>query len=336
MTGYLSGLLLICGYFLFYLAICRFTGASFFRLLVYGFLPLGILVLTLSAILNLHWLPLIDLSLVLGFGFNIATVLTLYRSDYSRYKLSAYTTAIPLLLYAVILIGRLIAGFISRVAIMPVPSFTSIFSAMALFVFSYLWTSGFILMISQRLQGDLNDLAMNDALTRVRNRRAMQEMLNFEMRRLEKDVRDFSIILLDLDYFKRVNDRYGHDMGDRVLQWMASTLQNHMRAQDVVARWGGEEFLILLPDTALEEAMQIANRLHAVVNKTAFELPTEALKVTFSAGVACSKTNREVNHLCKVADQALYRAKQTRNIVVSQDVISTRRSSSVRYLPITS
>ena len=79
-------------------------------------------------------------------------------------------------------------------------------------------------MISQRLQSDLNDLTMNDALTRIRNRRAMQNMLDFEMRRVDKEIRDFSIILLDVDHFKRVNDTFGHDADDIVLQWLASTI----------------------------------------------------------------------------------------------------------------
>jgi diguanylate cyclase (GGDEF)-like protein len=320
-SGYLSNLLLICGYFLIYLAICRFTDTSLNRPLGYGIFPIGILALTLAAILNLKWLPMLYITLVVGFVFNITSVLVLYRSDHHRYKLSAYLTAFPLFIYALVMIGRLMAGFIFRAEVLPVPSVLGILSVMSLFILSYLWTAGFILMVSQRLQSDLNDLAMNDVLTRVRNRRAMQEMLNFEMRRVEQEVRDFSIILLDIDHFKQVNDTYGHDVGDHVLKWMVSTLQSNMRVQDVVARWGGEEFLILLPDTSLEEAMQIAERLRAIVESSAVEIPSGILKITFSGGVACSATSREVNQLCKIADQALYLAKEIRNRVVSQDAI---------------
>jgi diguanylate cyclase (GGDEF)-like protein len=176
-------------------------------------------------------------------------------------------------------------------------------------------------MISQRLQSDLNDLAMNDALTRVRNRRAMQNMLDFEMQRVQNEVKDFSIILLDVDHFKRVNDTHGHDVGDLVLQWMAQTLQASLRAQDIVARWGGEEFLILLPDTGLDEAMTIAERMCAAVEKSTVAGVPVPLHSTFSGGVACSKSNRNVDQLCKVADQALYVAKQTRNRIVSQEQI---------------
>ena len=229
--------------------------------------------------------------------------------------------ALPLLIYALVMLARLVAGLISRVELLPVPTLSGTISVMALFILSYLWTAGFILMISQRLQNDLTDLAMNDALTRIRNRRAMQGMLDFEMRQVDKEVREFSIILLDIDHFKKVNDTYGHDIGDQVLQWLAATLQHAMRIQDVVARWGGEEFLILLPDTLLEEAVKIAERLRSTVDSSRFEFPSGTLHITFSAGVSSSTTSRNVNQLCKIADQALYIAKQTRNQVVSQEAI---------------
>jgi len=159
-------------------------------------------------------------------------------------------------------------------------------------------------------------------LPRVRNRRAMQNMLDFEMRRVQTEVNDFSIILLVADHFKRVNDTYGHDTGDLVLRWLAQTLQSALRVQDIVARWGGEEFLILLPDTSLEEALEIAERLRAAVANTPIPDAPVPLKVTFSGGIANSKMNRDVNLLCKVADRALYVAKQTRNRIVSEQDIS--------------
>ncbi|MCP4356547.1 MAG: GGDEF domain-containing protein [Chloroflexi bacterium] len=321
MIGYLSNMFITCGYFLIYLAICRFTETSFHRLLVFVFFPAGILVLTLSAFLRLQWLPLIYVTLVVGFVFNMTTVLTLYRSDRSRYKLSAYLTALPLFLYGLVMMGRMVVGFIYPAEILPAPSFSGTFSVMALFVLSYLWTSGFILMASQRLQSDLNDLAMNDALTRIRNRRAMREMLDFEMRRKDKGIKHFSIILLDIDHFKRVNDTYGHDVGDLVLQWLAATLQSNLRVQDAVARWGGEEFLVLLSDTLLEEAMQIAERLRSTVASSVIEIPSGSLQIAFSGGVATSAVSRSVDQLYKIADRALYVAKRTRNRIVSQDAL---------------
>ena len=91
--------------------------------------------------------------------------------------------------------------------------------------------------------------------------------------------------------------------------------------QDVVARWGGEEFLVLLPDTTLDEAMEIAERLRATIDSSSVEIPTETLHITFSGGVSSSITTRNVADLCKIADRALYIAKETRNNIVSQEAI---------------
>jgi diguanylate cyclase (GGDEF)-like protein len=326
LTGYLSNLFRACGFFLIYLAICRFTSVAFNHILVYGFFPIGVITLTFFSIFHLQPLLEVYTELIVGIVFVISSVIVLFRSDRRRFKLSAYLTAIPFLIYAFVMIGQLIAGIISQRELLPTPSLTGRISVLLLFILSYLWTAGFILMVSQRLQSDLNDLAMNDALTRVRNRRAMQEMLNFEMRRVDKEVKDFSIILLDVDHFKKVNDTYGHDVGDIVLQWLASTLQVNMRVQDVVARWGGEEFLILLPDTTLDEAVEIAERLRFLVDSSSVETPSEPLHITFSGGVSSSTTTRSVDELCKIADQALYIAKETRNRVVSQNVIPASES----------
>lgn len=320
-TGFVYNLFIISGFLLFYLAICRFTEMPFNRWIVLVFAPLGYLTLTVSWFFQLHSIPMLSVVAVLTFVFNIASALRLFRNDNRHYRLASYLTALPLFIYGLFPIGRTIVGYFSPDVIRPGASTSAITEVAALFVFSYLWSSGFILMFSQRLQSDLNDLAMNDALTRVRNRRAMQDMLDFEMRRVEKEVRDFSIILIDIDHFKRVNDTYGHDVGDIVLQWLASTLQSSMRVQDVVARWGGEEFLILLPDTLLEEAMEIAERLRSTIASFAVEFPSGSLQITFSAGVSSSTTSRSVDKLYKVADQALYIAKQTRNRVVSQEDI---------------
>ncbi len=123
---------------------------------------------------------------------------------------------------------------------------------------------------------------------------------------------------MDIDHFKHVNDTYGHDVGDQVLHWVAQTLQEALRVQDVISRWGGEEFLILLPETSLEEAVQIAERLRANIAASHMEGTTEVIHVTFSAGVSSASEQSDVDLLCKTADRALYVAKGSRNRVVSQ------------------
>ena len=318
--GTFGGTLTITGHLLIYLAICRFTGRPFNRFIVYGVAPLGyIWIFTLFFLPpeKIFIIPLV-ISKFVSVPLTFSSVYTLYRADTSRFRLGAYLTAIPIFLYGLVSAVRSVQGIIDRQIVLPGATWSNLFDVMSLYILSYLWIAGFILMISQRLQSDLHDLAMNDALTRVRNRRAMQDMLDFEMRRVQTEVKDFSIILLDADHFKRVNDTHGHDVGDLVLQWMAQTLQSALRVQDIVARWGGEEFLILLPDTSLSEAMEIAERLRVTIEQTPVENSPVALTITFSGGVANSKTNRDVDALCKVADQALYIAKRTRNQIVSE------------------
>lgn len=311
--------LTITGHLLIYLAICRFVDMPFNRIVVYGFAPLGYLgLLVLTLLPPGTFIVPITIAKFISIPLTFASVYTLYRADTDRFRLGAILTAVPIFLYGWVSIVRFVQGITVRSVVLPGATLSNAFDILSLYVLSYLWIAGFILMISQRLQSDLHDLAMNDALTRVHNRRAMQDMLDFEMQRVQSEVKDFSIILLDVDHFKRVNDTHGHDVGDLVLQWMAQTMQSTLRVQDIVSRWGGEEFLVLLPDTSLDEAMEIAERLRTTIESTPVANSPVPIKITFSGGVANSQTNRNVDLLCKVADKALYIAKQTRNRIVSE------------------
>jgi len=320
--GTFSNALVITGYALMYLAICRFVDKPVNRIIMYWIVPLGYLGLIVLATLppGTFILP-ITISRFVSVPLTFASAYTLYRTDTTRFTMGAYLTAIPFALYGLVATLRVVQGFTARELVVPGATWSNVLDGMSTYVLSYLWVAGFILMISQRLQSDLHDLAMNDALTRVRNRRAMQDMLDFEMQRVQTDVKDFSVILLDVDHFKQVNDTHGHDVGDLVLQWLAQTMQSTLRVQDIVSRWGGEEFLVLLPDTSLEEAMEIAERLRMTIESTPVADTPVPIKITFSGGVANSQTNRDVDLLCKVADKALYIAKETRNRIVSEHEI---------------
>jgi len=321
LNPFISQSLFICSAFLIYLAICRFTEQAVSKIILFGVLPISFVLMMLLVFAAPSVSAFLQISLFSGFILFASSARKLLTSDYQEYKLSAIFTAVILFIYAFILLGQLMAGLISEDQVLPGPSTSALVNSIATFIASYLWSGGFILMISQRLQGELNELAMNDALTRVRNRRAMNRLLDFEMQRVHDEVKIFSIILLDIDHFKRINDSFGHDIGDQVLRWFASVLQVNLRAQDIVARWGGEEFLILLPVTPIDQALQIAERLRKLVASSDVELPDVIIRVTFSAGISSSTTNRDVKDLCKVADQALYIAKETRNRVVTQDLI---------------
>lgn len=318
---FLDRFLFICSFALIYLAICRFAGKKIKKWILFGIFPISLLALILTLLSRSNIIPFKLISVSTSFVLTGSTALTLWKSNTKRYKLSAIITTLTLAAFSIIMLRYFVIGITSVEVLIPLGSTEERIFSLSFFTVSFLWTGGFILMISQRLQSDLNDLAMNDALTRIRNRRAMDQLLDFEMQRAEKEVKDFSIVLIDIDHFKLVNDNYGHEIGDETLHWFASKLQTNLRVQDIVARWGGEEFLILLPDTSLVEAEQIAERLREIIERSVLETSEGNIQITFSAGISSSKTNRDVKELCKVADQALYYAKKTRNRVITQDKI---------------
>ncbi len=166
----------------------------------------------------------------------------------------------------------------------------------------------------------MEKLAMHDGLTGLFNRRAIEEYAEAEFNQTRRKDRTLSIILLDIDHFKNVNDLYGHKFGDHTLQLMGRLLLGDLRNYDRVGRWGGEEFILILPETNLQDAVMIAERLRS---RTAdLKIPLDDGKrfsVQISVGVACASGQfANLAKLIDAADQALYRAKQTgRNRVCS-------------------
>ena len=159
--------------------------------------------------------------------------------------------------------------------------------------------------------------ARTDALTCVRNRRAMDEVLQGLVAMKNRYEQEFSLAILDLDYFKQVNDEQGHLAGDQILRNFANEISEAVRETDVVARYGGEEFVILMPRTSLANASIFTERLRNTIEKCEF-LP--GLRLTVSIGVAAIHTGEEGHDLLKRADEALYHAKAAgRNRVYRHD-----------------
>ncbi len=155
-------------------------------------------------------------------------------------------------------------------------------------------------------------LAQTDPLTKVLNRRALTDRLAAEMERVRRYDSMLSLLLIDLDHFKSINDTYGHLAGDAVLSEVAGVLQRGIRAVDVVARYGGEEFVVLLPETGPAGASSFAERLRELIESHAFlEARDEPLRLTTSIGVASFPGFgvESVDDLFATSDQALYRAK---------------------------
>jgi len=161
--------------------------------------------------------------------------------------------------------------------------------------------------------GKLQELSRTDPLTKVFNRRYFEEKVMIEINRATRYDLEFSVILLDIDHFKMINDTYGHLEGDRILIQIARIMAEMLRNSDTVARWGGEEFVILLPEQSLQNGIQLAERLRTHIEKSYID----DLQVTASMGVAVLDHGDTLSSLFTKVDKALYRAKELgRNRVI--------------------
>ena len=138
-----------------------------------------------------------------------------------------------------------------------------------------------------------------------------------EEKRFKRTTKPFAFILLDIDYFKKVNDTHGHDWGDMVLKGVAQGLKKSLRNQDVVARWGGEEFVCLLPETELSGAGNVAEKMRLAIEATGHECGKNSVSVTITLGVYIYNGSCSIEECIRRADEALYQGKkQGRNQVV--------------------
>ena len=165
----------------------------------------------------------------------------------------------------------------------------------------------------------IQELATRDDLTLLVNRRHMNDLLAYERQRHDRKGRSMCLAMLDIDWFKRVNDTHGHAAGDQVLRGFAQQALAAVRGTDVLARWGGEEFLLMLPDTEPQAAAMVLARIQARLAATHLSAGEAALQITFSAGLTVSQAGESVAESIARADAALYAAKAAgRNRVVTQ------------------
>lgn len=153
----------------------------------------------------------------------------------------------------------------------------------------------------------LKSLSQTDTLSGLYNRRYINQKLEEEIEKYKRYKTPFSVLLIDIDFFKKINDSYGHDKGDFVIKEISSLMLKYTRTSDITARWGGEEFLILSPNNTLEGALKFANNLKNIIENYDFKIKE---KVTVSIGVSSFEENLTQESLLKYADNGLYKAKQ--------------------------
>jgi diguanylate cyclase (GGDEF)-like protein/PAS domain S-box-containing protein len=172
-----------------------------------------------------------------------------------------------------------------------------------------------------RLMEELQHLSTSDPLTDIYNRRYVEKHLRLELKRCDRFHTTLSIIMFDLDYFKTINDNYGHEKGDQVLLKTVEVTQNIIRDIDIFSRWGGEEFIIVLPETDLKSAEKLAERLRIGISKVSFDWLNQEQQITASFGLAESNgPDSEYDNLLRQVDKAMYAAKNNgRNQVKSNE-----------------
>ncbi|WP_242674404.1 GGDEF domain-containing protein [Marinobacter halodurans] len=205
------------------------------------------------------------------------------------------------------------------------------FRLMMINVLAFEMISCYILDLSRRrskaslltLAGEYEYAAKHDTMTGLTNRREGLIRLEGEYQRYLRNGKPFSVILLDIDLFKGVNDNYGHQTGDKLIIKVADKLKDGCRRIDIVSRWGGEEFLAILPETGINEAMRIAERIRQTIAASPVTFDGQVIRATISAGVAGIHGVEPPSRLLQRADEALYTAKASgRNRVCSGEIPS--------------
>jgi diguanylate cyclase (GGDEF)-like protein len=173
-------------------------------------------------------------------------------------------------------------------------------------VISFVSTSQDITMTIEMTK-KLEKMATTDQLTGIYNRHRFEELFENELIRTHRYGNPFSLIMFDIDHFKQVNDTYGHDVGDHVLKTVVEIIQTTLRVNDIFARWGGEEFLILCPETTLEIGSKVAEKLRSFIEFHSFK---EVKHITASFGVIEANKPYTKQELLKYVDEMLYKAKE--------------------------
>lgn len=192
-----------------------------------------------------------------------------------------------------------------------------------LIMFTILLTFAFSFMTMDTLYDNLRRLSLRDPLTKLYNRRYIQSTLRNLMKEVRRKERTFLIVFLDIDYFKKVNDTYGHNFGDEVLVWFSKLIKDNLREVDIIGRYGGEEFIAILTDTSITDGYNTFERILTKANE--YEWRHKGLKVTFSGAimeVSYKNMNVRILDLIDIVDKKMYQAKEegrNRILIVNEE-----------------
>ena len=161
----------------------------------------------------------------------------------------------------------------------------------------------------EKTNKQLEELSRKDSLTSIPNRRDILDKIFYETIRVERNKKTFSLIMCDIDHFKSVNDKHGHECGDYILKKIADTIVSNLRKQDIVARWGGEEFILLLPETNLEGGRIAAEKIRIIISNYEFKYNNKIILINLTFGVSEYSIDKSIDSCIKEADKALYHGK---------------------------
>ncbi|MFT3891299.1 MAG: diguanylate cyclase [Anaerolineales bacterium] len=308
-----SNVLFLMGPGLFYVAISQLTGFPYSKTIV-----IGIIAVVLSFIIYFRYWENDIAKRILALSLGSAAmvfilIVRLWRTRKTSLRFSVNLMLGIFLIHGMFLTIRTISLMLDPPQATSNLSLTQSATYLLSFALSFFWSMGFILMVSQRLRNDLMEVATIDVLTRIPNRRATQTFFEKELSRAQRTQGEFTVLLIDIDNFKKVNDRWGHAAGDDVLVQTASILQSMIRKQDLVGRWGGEEFLVIVPGPC--DVKMLAERIRNEIANTHYSHAKGTFGITVSIGVACANSSDQIDQLLKNADRALYHSKKTKNTV---------------------
>jgi diguanylate cyclase (GGDEF)-like protein len=292
------------------------------RLFIDAPLPTGAHALVVVIVLVVSWLGLTPAHAALRVSVNAAVLALITLSitvDLYRYgrdvarRRHSWLLVVPLVAAAAGFSLRGVRALWRAQSVTPemiTDSTVNLVSAIVYMVIALTFHATLIGLVFGRLLADLRHRSRHDGLTGLLNRRAMEEMLLAQVQRSRRTGEPFAVLMLDLDHFKSINDRHGHAAGDRALKHTAAVLKAELREVDAVGRFGGEEFLVLMPGATVETALPVAERLRSALVTDALRVEGATLLVSASIGIAqWREPAEEPSRLVMRADAALYRAK---------------------------